>query len=97
MVVSCDKYSLRRCDLFVQMTEGLRFMLTFKSGEPTLSPGATVLIEGSNSPQVYSVLSGMSTRYKTLEDGQSQVTKFLFPRNVKGLQAGLMGEMKHSA
>jgi len=50
MVVSCDKYSLRRCDLFVQMTEGLRFMLTFKSGELTLSPGATVLIEGSNSP-----------------------------------------------
>jgi len=96
MVVSCDKYSLRRCDLFVQMTEELRFMLTFKSGELTLSPGATVLIEGSNSPQVYSVLSGMSTRYKTLEDGQSQVTKFLFPGDVKGLQAGLMGEMKHS-
>jgi CRP/FNR family transcriptional regulator len=35
-------------------------------------------------------------RYKTLENGRRQVINFLFPGDFTGLQAGLMGEMKHS-
>lgn len=71
-------------------------MLRFKAGELAVDPGATVLMEGSNSPQVFTVLSGMGTRYKTLEDGRRQVINFLFPGDFIGLQAGIMGEMKHS-
>ncbi|MBC7736216.1 MAG: Crp/Fnr family transcriptional regulator, partial [Candidatus Saccharibacteria bacterium] len=32
----------------------------------------------------------------TLENGRRQVINFLFPGDLTGLQAGLMGEMKHS-
>jgi CRP-like cAMP-binding protein len=74
----------------------LAFMLAFKSGELAVGPGTTLLMEGSNSPQLFTVLSGMGTRYKTLEDGRRQVINFLFPGDFTGMQAALMGEMKHS-
>lgn len=97
MPVPCDKCPLRRCDYFLPMTEEeLAFMHRFKAGELTISAGTTVLMEGANSPQVFTVLSGMGTRYKTLEDGRRQVINFLFPGDFIGLQAGIMGEMKHS-
>jgi CRP/FNR family transcriptional regulator, anaerobic regulatory protein len=97
MPVPCDKCPLRRCEYFLPMTEEeLAFMRRFKAGELTVSAGSTVLMEGANSPQVFTVLSGMGTRYKTLEDGRRQVINFLFPGDFIGLQAGIMGEMKHS-
>ena len=97
MPVPCDKCPLRRCAYFLPFSdEELAFMLRFKAGELTVDAGSTVLMEGSNSPQLFTVLSGMGTRYKTLEDGQRQVINFLFPGDFVGLQAGIMGEMKHS-
>lgn len=97
MPVPCDKCPLRQCKYFVDMTDDeLAFMRRFKAGELSVSAGTTVLMEGANSPQVYTVLSGMGTRYKTLEDGRRQVINFLFPGDFVGLQAGIMGEMKHS-
>jgi CRP/FNR family transcriptional regulator, anaerobic regulatory protein len=97
MPVPCDRCPLRRCEYFLPFTpEELAFMLRFKAGELTVDSGTTVLMEGSNSPQVFTVLSGMGTRYKTLEDGKRQVINFLFPGDFIGLQAGIMGEMKHS-
>lgn len=71
-------------------------MERFKQGELRVDPGTTILMEGSNSPQLYTVLRGQGVRYKTLEDGRRQVINFLFPGDFTGLQAGLMGEMKHS-
>ena len=97
MTIPCDKCPLRRCDYFLPMTDDeLAFMHRFKAGELSVSAGTTVLMEGANSPQVFTVLSGMGTRYKTLEDGSRQVINFLFPGDFIGLQAGIMGEMKHS-
>jgi CRP/FNR family transcriptional regulator, anaerobic regulatory protein len=97
MPIPCDRCPLRRCDYFVEMTdEELAFMRRFKAGELTVDAGTKILMEGSNSPQVFTVLSGMGTRYKTLEDGSRQVIGFLFPGDFIGLQAGIMGEMKHS-
>ncbi len=97
MPIRCDKCPLRRCDYFLPMSEDeLAFMQRFKAGELTVTAGTTLLMEGANSPQLYTVLSGMGTRYKSLEDGQRQVINFLFPGDFIGLQAGIMGEMKHS-
>jgi CRP/FNR family transcriptional regulator, anaerobic regulatory protein len=97
MRVPCDKCPLRRCEYFLPMTdEELAFMRRFKAGELSVEAGTTILMEGSNSPQVFTVLAGMGTRYKTLEDGSRQVISFLFPGDFIGLQAGIMGEMKHS-
>ena len=97
LTVSCRDCPLRRQPLFVPFTEDeVVFMQRFKLGERVVEPGATVLMEGSNSPQLYTVLRGQGVRYKTLTDGRRQVINFLFPGDFTGLQAGLMGEMKHS-
>lgn len=97
MPVICTNCPLRRLEYFIPMTEAeLAFMLTFKAGELTVEAGSTILMEGSNSPQLFTVLSGMGTRYKTLEDGERQVINFLFPGDFTGMQAAIMGEMKHS-
>tara|TARA_R110002049_G_scaffold117332_2_gene270477 strand:+ start:53938 stop:54612 length:675 start_codon:yes stop_codon:yes gene_type:complete len=76
--------------------EELGFMERFKAGELTVEPGSTILMEGSNAPQLYTVLSGMGIRDKTLENGNRQVVSFVFPGDFIGLQAGIMGKMGHS-
>lgn len=97
MPVSCKYCPLRKCEYFIPMTdEELAFMTSFKTGELVVEPGTTLLLEGSNSPQLFTVLSGMGVRYKTLPDGGRQVINFLFPGDLTGMQAAIMGEMKHS-
>ncbi len=97
MAQSCATCPLRKRDCFVPMSDDeVSFMQEFKTGELAVGPRSTILMEGSNSPQLFTVLSGMGTRYKTLEDGSRQVINFLFPGDFIGMQAGIMGEMKHS-
>jgi hypothetical protein len=97
LTVPCRACPLRRQPLFVPFTEEeVAFMERFKMGELVVDPGTTILMEGSNSPQLYTVLRGQGVRYKTLSNGRRQVINFLFPGDFTGLQAGLMGEMKHS-
>lgn len=93
----CTACPLRNCEIFIPMRpEELAFMQTFKTGELSVGAGTTILMEGSKSPQLYTVLSGMGIRYKTLENGRRQVINFLFPGDFTGLQSSFMGEMKHS-
>ena len=97
MAQKCETCPLRRLDAFQDLSaEELAFMQRFKVGELVVNAGTPILLEGANSPQLYTVLSGMGTRYKTLENGRRQVINFLFPGDFSGLQASLMGEMKHS-
>lgn len=94
---ACQNCPLRKRAIFTPMSnEEVGFTQEFKSGEMVVDAGTTILLEGSNSPQLFTVLKGMGTRYKTLENGRRQVINFLFPGDFAGLQAGLMGEMKHS-
>ncbi|MBE9636695.1 Crp/Fnr family transcriptional regulator [Salipiger mangrovisoli] len=95
--ISCKSCPLRRKSLFRAFEEEeLTFMERFKVGELSVDPGTHLLIEGANSPQIFTVLEGMGLRYKTLENGRRQVINFLLPGDLTGLQAGLLGEMKHS-
>lgn len=95
--VDCSRCPLRKKALFTPFEDGeLDFMRRFKIGELEVDAGSTLLMQGSNSPQLFTVLSGMGTRYTTLEDGRRQVINFVFPGDFVGLQAGLMGEMMHS-
>lgn len=71
-------------------------MQRFKVGELVVDPGTPILMEGSNSPQLFTTLHGMGLRYRHLENGERQVINFVFPGDFLGLQAGLMGEMGHS-
>ncbi|CTQ48085.1 Crp/Fnr family transcriptional regulator [Jannaschia donghaensis] len=97
MAVKCDNCPLRELEIFVPFTtEEARFMKGFKIGELTVDAQTPLLIEGSNAPQLYTVLAGQGVRFKTLEDGRRQVVNFVFPGDFIGLQAGVMGEMGHS-
>ncbi len=97
MATRCENCPLRMKDAFVPLTpEEVRFMQKFKVGELVVEPGTTILMEGSNSPQLFTALHGLGLRYKILEDGQRQVINFVLPGDFLGLQAGVMGEMGHS-
>lgn len=97
MRVKCAQCPLRRKNVFADMSDDeVLFMQDFKVGELDVERGTVILLEGSNSPQLFTVLRGMGLRYKTLSNGRRQVLNFVYPGDFLGLQAGLMHEMKHS-
>lgn len=97
MATKCKHCPLRRKPLFAQMNaDEVAAMQRFKVGELVVDAGTPILLEGSNSPQLYTALHGMGLRYRHLENGERQVINFIFPGDFIGLQAGLMGEMGHS-
>ncbi len=97
MATKCEQCPLRQRDQFVPMSaEEVIVMQRFKVGELVVDAGAPILMEGSNSPQLFTALHGMGLRYKYLENGRRQVVNLIFPGDFIGLQAGVMGEMGHS-
>ncbi|WP_412176193.1 Crp/Fnr family transcriptional regulator [Lentibacter sp. XHP0401] len=97
MATKCENCPLRQRDIFEDMSaDEVRFMQRFKVGELIVDAGTPILMEGSNSPQLYTALHGMGLRYKLLRNGKRQVVSMIFPGDFIGLQAGVMGEMGHS-
>ncbi len=97
MTTQCRYCPLLRKEAFIRLTkEELEFMQKFKAGELTVEPGTPILMQGSNAPQLFTVMSGLGIRDKTLENGQRQVISFVFPGDFIGLQAGVLGKMGHS-
>jgi len=97
MAISCRNCPLRDHAIFEPMTESeIEYMQEFKTGELEVQPGTLLMMEGSNSPQLFTPLEGMGLRYKTLEGGERQVINFVMPGDFIGLQAGVMSEMQHS-
>lgn len=97
MVTDCVNCPLRETGAFGTMSKSdVSFLRRFKSGEMQIDPGTPILVEGSNTPQLYTTLRGMGLRYKLLPNGQRQVINFVLPGDFLGLQAGVMSEMKHS-
>ncbi len=97
MSISCRHCPLRRHPVFKPLTaDEVDFMDRFKVGELQVDAGTTLLMEGSNSPQLFTALRGMGLRYKTDLDGRRQVVNFVLPGDFIGLQAGVMREMRHS-
>jgi CRP/FNR family transcriptional regulator len=93
----CTQCPLRRLKTFRKFTaEELSFVRTFKSGELVLEAGNTIFVEGTNSPHLYTVLSGWAFKYKTLEDGRRQVLNFALPGDLLGLQASIFDSIGHS-
>jgi len=93
----CTKCPLRKIDTFRKFSaDELTFITSFKSGELTLEAGATIFSEGTNSPHLYTVLSGWTFKYKTLVDGRRQVLNFALPGDLIGLQASVLDTISHS-
>lgn len=93
----CEQCPLRPLPVFRGLTEEeLAFVSRFKTGELSVDRGATVLVEGSHSAHLYTVLAGWGFRYKLLPDGRRQILNYSMPGDLVGLQGSLMGEMQHS-
>ena len=67
--------------------EERKYISQFKQGEIQGKRGATVIAHDQPVDQLYTVLEGMLIRYRRLEDGRRQITNFLFPGDLVGLQA----------
>jgi CRP/FNR family transcriptional regulator, anaerobic regulatory protein len=77
-------------------TEELSFVATFKERERTFPQGSTILTEGEESDQLYTLFSGWAFRYKTLPDGRRQIVNFVMPGDFIGLQSAMLEPMDHS-
>lgn len=97
MSTKCSNCPIRHLPLFDPLSPSdIEFMEKFKVGEMKMEPGAPILAEGANTPQIYTALSGMGLRYKLLENGRRQVIGLVLPGDFVGLQAGVMNKMTHS-
>jgi CRP/FNR family transcriptional regulator, anaerobic regulatory protein len=95
--VPCEQCPLRAQQIFRSFSsEELAFISGFKSGEMNAEAGTTLLLEGTNSAHLYTLLSGWAFRYKGLPDGRRQILNFALPGDFLGLQASVLDEMQHS-
>ncbi len=95
--VPCEKCPLRGKAVFRQFSETeLEFVKEFKAGELSVEAGTTVLLEGTNSAHLYTVLSGWAFRYKMLPDGRRQILNFALPGDLVGVQGSMFDKMEHS-
>jgi CRP-like cAMP-binding protein len=93
----CEKCPLRPLEVFREFEpQELAFIAKFKRGELAVEKGATILVEGSHSAHLYTVLTGWGFRYKFLPDGRRQILNYSMPGDLIGLQGSLAGEMQHS-
>ena len=93
----CENCPLRPLPVFREFDkQELAYVSKFKKGELAVDKGATVLVEGSHSAHLYTVLSGWAFRYKLLSDGRRQILNYSMPGDLIGLQGSVMGEMQHS-
>lgn len=93
----CEQCPLRALPHFREFKpDELDFVSNFKTGELAVDAGTTILVEGSHSAHLFTVLSGWGFRYKSLDDGRRQILNYMMPGDLIGLQGSLMGEMKHS-
>lgn len=95
--VRCENCPLRKLEIFRELNEReVEFMNQFKRGELFVDPGATILLEGSASPHIYTILEGWAYRHKEIADGRLQVLNFALPGELIGLQIAIMNDMQHT-
>jgi CRP/FNR family transcriptional regulator len=95
--VPCEKCPLQQLKCLREFTaKELEFVSNFKSGELNVQAGTSILLQGTNSAHLYTVLSGWAFRYKTLPDGRRQILNYALPSDLIGLQGSVNDEMQHS-
>ena len=94
--VPCTDCPLRRLPVFAPLSpDEVAFMLRFKKGERRVSAGTAVLKPGEAGPHLFTVLSGLGVRHRTLPGSRRQVLNFVFPGDFLGLQASLLDRSRH--
>ena len=86
--VPCEKCPLRGKETFRDFSpEELQFVSGFKSGELNVETGTNLLLQGTNSAYLYTILSGWAFRYKTLPDGRRQILNYALPGDFSAFRA----------
>ena len=81
--VPCEKCPLRAVECLREFTaKELEFVSNFKSGELNVQAGTSILLQGTNSAHLYTILSGWAFRYKTLPDGRRQILNYALPSDL---------------
>lgn len=92
----CRQCPLQSCPGLRPLTEEqLDFIWSLKMGELHLERGSDILVQGSISPHLYTLLSGIAFRFKAMEDGRRQIVNFLFPGDLIGLQGAMEEPLAH--
>jgi CRP-like cAMP-binding protein len=95
--ISCEKCPLMKHQIFRPFSEGqLQYISQFKTGEFNAESGATVFMQNTSSPHLYTLLSGWAFRYKMMPDGKRQILNFALPGDLLGLQATMFNEIQHA-
>ena len=95
--IPCEKCPLRALPVLRKFTpEEVEFVSNLKSGELNVEAGTNILLQGTNSAHLYTVLAGWAFRYKMLADGRRQILNFALPSDFLGLQGAVANEMQHS-
>ena len=93
----CQACPLRAREAFREFSATeMKFIQDFKTGELIVQPGGTIVMDGHDSPHVFTVLNGWAIRFKELEDGGRQIVNFAFPGDLIGMQASLFERMEHT-
>ncbi len=91
----CAKCPLRELPVFGGRLIDVNVIQAFKIGELTVAPGGTILLEQARASHLFTVLSGWTFRYKTLEDGRRQIINYALPGDFLGLQSSMSETLGH--
>jgi CRP-like cAMP-binding protein len=95
--IPCERCPLRKREVLRDFTaKEVEFVANFKSGELNIEAGTNILLQGTNSAHLYTILSGWAFRYKTLADGRRQILNYAMSADLIGLQGSVNDEMQHS-
>jgi CRP/FNR family transcriptional regulator len=96
MWVRCVDCPVRSKPLFRPFApDELEFVSNAKTGQIDITPRSTILDASTNGEEMFSLLAGWAFRFKALPNGDRQILDFLLPGDLIGLQAPMVGRLKH--
>lgn len=97
MFVDCLDCPLRKTSEFRPMSDAeLAFVRETKHGEREIMARSDIIVRGDPGGGVYTLFSGWAFRYMMLRDGCRQILDILLPGDLLGLQASIIGKIRHS-
>lgn len=95
--VPCRQCPLAACPgLRAHEPQEIPVIQAFKTGEVRLGRGEMVIEQAVTRGGLYTLLSGVLMRYRSLSDGRRQIVNFMFPGDLVGLEGAFGEPASHS-